>query len=68
MKQIRRAVKQLVGPTEPLLTTRQAAALFGVEIHFFYQHRELPRLNVGRHIRFSESALRQYFSQQSLKH
>ena len=55
-------------PSEPLLTVKQCAALFNVDAQFFLRHRELPgRFKVGRHVRFSERALREYFSRKSFE-
>jgi hypothetical protein len=53
---------------EPLLTVRDVCDRFSVSKQWVYRHKEVPRQYVGGQLRFSESAMRDHFSKQALKH
>jgi predicted DNA-binding transcriptional regulator AlpA len=49
-----------------LLTVRQASEKFGVSRSWFYTHKEVPSLRIGRGIRYVKSDLMAFFKKQSL--
>ena len=53
-------------PTPEILSAKQAAKLFQVNVLTIYRHKELPSLRIGRHVRYDANALREHFAQQSL--
>ena len=50
-----------------LLTTVEAAKLYGVSVQFFHSHKELPRLRVGRRLRWDADQLRRHFERQATR-